>query len=131
MITHTAYGFSRHLALSYDEALPRVRDALAEQGFGVLTKIDVKETLREKLQVDFRKYEIIGACNPTLAHRALQSELQVGLLLPCNVIVYEEGEGSVVAAFDPEAAMALADNPALLEVAQEAKARLERALKRL
>ncbi len=131
MITNTAYGISKSIDLPYDEALVRVTDALKEQGFGVLTRIDVKETLREKLQADFRRYEIIGACNPTLAHRALQSELQVGLLLPCNVIVYEEGEGSVVAAFDPEAAMALADNPALQEVAREAKARLERALKRL
>lgn len=131
MVTQTAYGLSRRLSMPYEEALRRVKDALKEEGFGVLTEIDVKETLREKLQADFRKYDIIGACNPPLAHRALQSETEVGLLLPCNVVVYEEGEGSVVAAFDPEAAMGLADNPALEEIAREAKERLKRALKSL
>lgn len=131
MVTETGYGLSRQLSLPYDEALPRIKDALKEQGFGVLTEIDVQQTLRDKLQADFRRYDIIGACNPPLAHRALQSELQVGLLLPCNVVVYEEDGGSVVAAFDPEAAMGIADNPALNEVAKEARARLKRALESL
>lgn len=131
MVTEGAYGLSRQLSVPYEEVLERVKSALKDEGFGVLTEIDVRETLKEKLQVDFRKYDIIGACNPPLAYRALQAELQVGLLLPCNVVVYEEGEGSVVAAFDPEAAMAVAANPALVEVAREAKVRLKRALERL
>ncbi len=131
MVTQTAYGLSRQLSLPYDEALLRVKDALKEEGFGILTEIDVKETLREKLQADFRRYDIIGACNPPLAHRALQAELQIGLLLPCNVIVYEDGDGSVVAAIDPEAAMDVTGNPALREIAQEAKAGLKRALERV
>lgn len=128
MLTQTGYGVSRRLSIGYEEALRQVKAALKEEGFGVLTEIDVKETLREKLQADFRKYDIIGACNPPLAHRALQAETEVGLLLPCNVVVYEEGEGSVVTAFDPQAAMGLAGNPALEEIAREAKERLTRAL---
>ncbi|MCH7838058.1 MAG: DUF302 domain-containing protein [Chloroflexi bacterium] len=131
MVTQAKYSISTRLSLTYDEALQRVKAALKEEGFGVLTEIDVKETLREKLQVDFRRYDIIGACNPQLAHRALQAELDVGLLLPCNVIVYEDDDGSVVAAFDPEAAMGLADNPGLSEIAREAKDRLRRALESL
>ena len=131
MVTQAKYSISTRLSLTYDEALQRVKAALKEEGFGVLTEIDVKETLREKLQVDFRRYDIIGACNPQLAHRALQAELDVGLLLPCNVIVYEDDDGSVVAAFDPEAAMGLADNPSLSEIAREAKDRLRRALESL
>ena len=111
--------------------MQRVKDALKTEGFGILTEIDVKETLSSKLQIDFRRYQILGACNPSLAHKALQAELQVGLLLPCNVIVYEEGDGAVVAAFDPEAAMGLANNPALEEVAREAKERLQRALENI
>ena len=131
MVTETAYGMTRRLHFPYEEALKRVKDALKEEGFGVLTEIDVRETLRQKLQVDFRKYQIIGACNPALAHKALQAELQVGLLLPCNVIVYEEDGGTTVAAFDPVAAMGLAQNPALEDVAREAKERLKRALESL
>ena len=131
MVTQAKYSISTRLSLTYDEALLRVKAALKEEGFGVLTEIDVRETLREKLQVDFRRYDIIGACNPQLAHRALQAELDVGLLLPCNVIVYEDDGGSVVAAFDPEAAMGLADNPGLSEIAREAKDRLRRALESL
>ncbi|MEE8370272.1 MAG: DUF302 domain-containing protein [Dehalococcoidia bacterium] len=131
MVTQAKYSISTRLSLTYDEALLRVKAALKEEGFGVLTEIDVKETLREKLQVDFRRYDIIGACNPQLAHRALQAELDVGLLLPCNVIVYEDDGGSVVAAFDPEAAMGLADNSGLSEIAREAKDRLRRALESL
>lgn len=131
MSTQAKYSISTRLSLTYDEALQRVKAALKEEGFGVLTEIDVKETLREKLQADFRRYDIIGACNPQLAHRALQAELDVGLLLPCNVVVYEDDGGSVVAAFDPEVAMGLADNPDLSEIAREAKERLQRALERL
>ena len=97
MVTETGYGLSKRLSAPYEEALQKVKDALKEEGFGVLTEIDVRETLREKLNADFRKYDIIGACNPPLAYRALQAELPVGLLLPCNVIIYEEDEGTVVA----------------------------------
>ena len=131
MVTQTAYGLTRQLPLPYDEALERVKGALKEEGFGVLTEIDVKKTLQEKLQEDFRRYHIIGACNPPLAHRALQAELDVGLLLPCNVVVYEENGASVVSALDPEAAMGITGNDALNEVAKEAKARLTRALERV
>ena len=131
MVTQTAYGLSKELDLPYDDALERVKAALQAEGFGVLTEIDVQDTLKQKLQVDFRRYQIIGACNPALAHKALQAELQVGLLLPCNVIVYEEDGGTTVAAFDPVAAMGLAENSALEDVAREAKERLKRALESL
>lgn len=131
MVTQTPYGLTRQLSVPYDEAVGRVKAALKEEGFGVLTEIDVKDTIRQKLGKEFRRYDIIGACNPTLAHRALEAELQVGLLLPCNVIVFEDGDSTTVAAFDPEAAMGLADNPALEDIAKEAKARLKRALEQL
>ncbi len=131
MVTETNYGISRRLALPYEEAVERIKQALGEEGFGVLTEIDVKETLREKLQADFRPYVIIGACNPSLAHRALQTELEIGLLLPCNVIVYEDGDESVVTAIDPEAAMAVVGNEAIADIAREAKDRLRRAIERL
>ena len=131
MVTQNAYGLSKELDMPFDDALERVKDALKSEGFGVLTEIDMQATLKQKLQVDFRKYQIIGACNPPLAHKALQAELQVGLLLPCNVIVYEENGGTTVAAFDPVAAMGLAQNAELEDVAREAKARLRRALESL
>jgi uncharacterized protein (DUF302 family) len=103
---------------------------LKEEGFGVLTTIDVKQTLKQKLDADFRKYVILGACNPTLAHRALQSETEIGLLLPCNVVVYESGPGqSVVAAMAPLPMIGIVgDNPTLSGVAREADERLRRAL---
>jgi uncharacterized protein (DUF302 family) len=121
-------AMTKRVAMGYDEALPRVKAALKEQGFGVLTEVDVAATLKEKIDVDFRRYAIIGACNPPLAHRALQGDLSVGLLLPCNVVVYEDGDGCVVSFFDPEVGMAVVDSPALTEIAHEAKERLERAL---
>jgi len=123
------YGISITTPRPYDEALAATKAALKDQGFGVLTEIDVKATMAEKLGVEFRRYDIIGACNPPLAHKALSTELDIGLLLPCNVIVYEtDAGGSVVAALDPEAMMSMTANPALREVAAEAKDRLERAL---
>jgi uncharacterized protein (DUF302 family) len=131
MTAKTAYGVTKRVGLPYDQALEKVKAALKDEGFGVLTEIDVRKTLKEKLDADFRRYDIIGACNPPLAHRALETQLDIGLLLPCNVIVYEEDGGSVVAAFNPESVMSLAGNPALDGVAREAKERLERALDRL
>jgi uncharacterized protein (DUF302 family) len=125
-----SYGFGVSLSLPYAEAIERVRAALKEQGFGVLTEIDVQATMKAKLDVDFRPYVILGACNPPLAHRALSADLGIGLLLPCNVIVYDNGDGSsTVEVMDPEAALALVgDDPTIAEVAREARARLRRAL---
>jgi len=102
----------------------RVTEALKAEGFGVLTEIDVQATLKEKLGVAFRKYVILGACNPRLAHRALQLDLDVGLLLPCNVTVYEDGPDSVVSVVDPETLLAVIDKPALRPVAEEARRKL-------
>ncbi len=134
MLTQTTrYGFSVQVALPYEAAVARVREELGQEGFGVLTEIDVKATLKKKLDVDFRPYVILGACNPPFAYRALQAERDIGLLLPCNVVVYagEDPGTSVVAAMDPEAALQLADAPGMAEVAGEVKARLERALRRV
>ena len=127
------YGFSVTTALPYADAVERTREELAKEGFGVLTEIDVAATLKKKLGVDFRPYLILGACNPPLAHQALTVELSIGLLLPCNVVVYaaDEPGRSVVAAMDPEAAMELAGNPAVIPVAHDAAARLHRALGRV
>ena len=126
--TKLAYGFGVHVDLPYAEAVERTKAALKDQGFGVLTEIDVKATMKQKLDVDFRPYVILGACNPPLAHRALTTELDLGLLLPCNVVVYETEGGSVVEVMDPVAAMGVVGNPALEPIAHEAKARLEKAL---
>lgn len=127
----SAYGMRVRTTRSYEETVAAIRDALKEQGFGVLTEIDVRRTLKEKLGREFRRYVILGACNPPLAHRALAAELEIGLLLPCNVIVYEDSGGAVVSALDPDKAMAMAENPALAEVAREVRAKLEEALRRL
>jgi uncharacterized protein (DUF302 family) len=124
-------GFSTRLRVDYEQALQAARAALQEEGFGVLTEIDVKATLKAKLDKDFRRYVILGACNPPLAHRALETDPSVGLLLPCNVIVYEEGDGTVVAAVDPLGLFGVLDNPALRDVAQEAESRLRRAIDKL
>jgi uncharacterized protein (DUF302 family) len=128
-----AYGFGTTVAASYADTIERTKAALKEQGFGVLTEIDVKKTMQEKLGVEFRPYLILGACNPQLAHRALTSELGVGLLLPCNVVVYDNGDGtSSVEAMDPEAALGLiGGNPTMVEVAGEAKKRLRAATDQL
>jgi uncharacterized protein (DUF302 family) len=125
-----AYGMTTTVKLPYESAVQRVRDALASEGFGVLTEIDVKATLRKKLDVEFRPYVILGACNPALAHRALTTEPDIGLLLPCNVIVYaadRSGE-SVVAAIDPEVSLSRVGNAALRPLAAEVKERLRRVL---
>jgi uncharacterized protein (DUF302 family) len=128
----TTYGFSTRTALNYEEAREAVIASLKQEGFGVLTEIDVKATMKAKLNADFRKYTILGACNPPLAHQALTSEIEIGLLLPCNVIVYEVDEGgSVVSAMNALAAMELTGNPALRPVAEQATEKLKRALARL
>jgi uncharacterized protein (DUF302 family) len=118
------------LALPFERAVERATEELKKEGFGILTTIDVKETLKQKLNVDFRKYVILGACNPPLAHRAFTAELEIGLLLPCNVVVYDREDGrSVVAAMAPVAAMGMVGGePGLKDVAREADERLRRAL---
>lgn len=116
------------LRLPHEQAVEKVVVALKEEGFGVLTEIDVRATLKKKLDVDFRKYVILGACNPPLAHRALSTTLDVGLLLPCNVVVYEQNEGSVVAILDPLSMLGVVENPGLDPVAQEARTRLQRVI---
>ncbi|RME49277.1 MAG: DUF302 domain-containing protein [Chloroflexi bacterium] len=126
--TRTRYQFSTSLSVDFDEAVARVTDALKAEGFGILTEIDVKATLKKKLDVDFRRYVILGACNPPLAHKALQADLEIGLLLPCNVIVYEENGGSVVSIVDPIAMLGVVNNPALNEVAVAAQTRLQRVI---
>jgi uncharacterized protein (DUF302 family) len=130
-MTQTAYGFGTNVARPYDETVTRVRALLQSEGFGVLTEIDVRKTMKEKLGEDFRRYVILGACNPHLAHRAFQSELEIGLLLPCNVIVYEEGDHSVVSVMDPLAALRMAGNETLQPVAEEARVRLDRVVQKL
>jgi uncharacterized protein (DUF302 family) len=128
----TRYGLKVDLPVPYDTALQRMTEALRHEGFGVLTTIDVTRVLKEKLDRDFRRYTILGACNPVLADRALREELDIGLLLPCNVIVYERDPGtSTVAAMAPLPAMGLVANPAVVDVARQADARLRSALARL
>ena len=129
----TPYGFGTTVALPYEQAVERTREALAGEGFGVLTEIDVRATLKKKLDVDFRPYVILGACNPPLAHRALTAEPEIGLLLPCNVVV-REGDApgtSVVTAMDPVAALSLTGNDDIAPLAAEVRERLERALGRV
>ena len=128
-----SYYFTKTLEVPFDVAVQRVTEALAAKGFGVLTTIDVAATLKKKLDVDFRPYVILGACTPPLAHRALVAERDLGLLLPCNVVVYASDEPgrSVVAAMDPEAALELTGNAEVVEVAREVKERLQRVLSRV
>jgi uncharacterized protein (DUF302 family) len=118
------------VSLPYEAVLAKLPEALAAEGFGVLTQIDVRDTLRQKLGVEFRRYKIFGACNPPLAHRALQAELAIGVMLPCNVVVYEEGERAVVVAVDPMETIA-ADSAALRPIAEEVRGKLARVLERL
>jgi uncharacterized protein (DUF302 family) len=127
------YGFGTAVAAPYADAVERTKAALKEQGFGVLTEIDVKKTMKEKLDAEFRAYAILGACNPPLAHRALTADLGVGLLLPCNVVVYDNGDGSsTVEAMDPEAALGIVGgDPTIAAVAREASAKLHAAIDRL
>ena len=127
----TRYGIGTTVPLPYEAAVARTKEALAAEGFGVLSEIDVAATLKKKLDVDFRPYVILGACNPPLAHQALTAERDIGLLLPCNVIVYaDDAPGrSVVAAMDPVQALALTGNEAVRPIAEDVRARLERVLR--
>lgn len=122
------YGMRTRLDMPYEQAIEAVTAALKTEGFGVLTQIDVKDTLKQKINAEFRRYIILGACNPHLAHRAFTTELEIGLLLPCNVIVYEDGDGSIVSIVDPIAMLGVGLNPDLASVGEEASARLRRVL---
>jgi len=122
------YSFSKVVSLTYEQAIEKVTDELKKSGFGVLTSIDVKETMKKKLNIDFPKYVILGACNPPFAHLALQADEQIGLLLPCNIIVYEKDDKTVVSVFDPMVMMKIMDNEAMRPIAEEVKQRLEMVL---
>ena len=130
MTSDTTYGLKKTLTSTVAEADARVREELKKEGFGVLTEIDVKSTLKQKLDVDFRPYRILGACNPPLAHRALTEEIDIGLLLPCNVVVYEGDEPgtAVVSIMDPVIQLGVAGRADMAPMAGEVKARLERVL---
>ncbi len=125
------YGFSKTTDYSFDQAIEKVTEELKKEGFGVLTSIDVKDTLKKKIDVDFKKYTILGACNPKLAHGALQVEEELGLLLPCNVIVYEKNDKTVVSIFDPMVMTTVIENPKMKPVAEEVKSKLKRVLEAL
>lgn len=128
-MTASGLGFSKTIALNYEEAIAKVIDELKKEGFGVLTEIDVKETLKKKLNADFRPYKILGACNPTLAHQALQKEVELGMFLPCNVIVYRADDGrTVVSAVDPKIALGRLNRPQLEPIADEVAVRLRRVI---
>ena len=128
----TTYYFNKTLEMSFEDAIARVTEELKKEGFGVLTEVDVQATLKKKLDADFRPYRILGACNPPLAHQALQAESHIGLMLPCNVIVQDAGNGRIdVAAIDPLVAMARVDNSGLEPVATEAQSRLKRVIENL
>ncbi len=122
------YGLTRDLQITFDKAIERVTEELKKEGFGVLTTIDVQDTLKKKINVDFPRYNILGACNPSLAHRALQAEENIGLLLPCNVVVHEKNGKTAVSIFDPMVMTEIVENPVVGSVATEVKMKLERVL---
>ena len=133
-LQHSKYGFSKKVDLPYDKAVDKTRTALQQEGFGVLCEIDLKEKLKEKLGVDFRNYVILGACNPPLAYQTLQQEIDIGLLLPCNVIVYESDETgkSVVAAIDAKTMLSVVGGNATLDaVASEVNEKLQRVVNQI
>ncbi len=127
-----SYYLSKTLGISFDKAVTKVTEELKKEGFGILTEIDVKETLKKKLNVDFRKYRILGACNPPFAYRALQAEDKIGLMLPCNLIVQETPDGKTeVSAIDPIASMQAIDNPQLRTVAEEVREKMKKVIEGL
>lgn len=128
----SSYGISKEIEISYEDAVEKTRGLLAAEGFGILTEIDVKETLKKKLDQDFRKYIILGACNPPYAYKALTAETDIGLLLPCNVIVYENDKGrTTVSAIDPTVAMGMVENETLAELAGEIREKLVKVINNL
>ncbi|MCU0453584.1 MAG: DUF302 domain-containing protein [Bacteroidetes bacterium] len=122
------YGFGKTTDYTFEQAIERVTEELKKEGFGVLTTIDVQDTLKKKINVDFKRYTILGACNPPFAHKALSTEEEVGLLLPCNVIVYEKEGKTAVSAFDPSVMVAIMQNEAMRPIAAEVEARLRRVI---
>jgi uncharacterized protein (DUF302 family) len=127
-----SYYFSKTLPVSFEDAVRRSIEGLKQEGFGIITEIDVKETFKKKINIDFRNYRILGACNPTLAHEALQLEDKVGTMLPCNVVVQDIGGGRTeVAAIDPVASMQAIENPALKRAAEQVGAKLKKFIERL
>lgn len=124
-----SYHFTKSCRMSFEDAIKKVVEELKKEGFGILTEIDVKETLKKKLDVDFRKYKILGACNPPFAYQALQAEDKIGTMLPCNVIVQETAEGTVeVSAVDPVASMQAIHNPRLESIAEQVRAKLKKVI---
>ena len=128
-----SYYFSKNVDYSFDEAIDKITAELKEEGFGILTEIDVKATLKNKIDVDFRNYKILGACNPPFAHKALQAESQIGIMLPCNVVVQEnaEGNGIDVSVMNPMDAMSIVKNEEMRKIAEEVTGRLKNALERV
>lgn len=122
------YGYKKEVSLAFDESLEKTKAELAKEGFGVLTEINVKETLKKKLDKDYDNYVILGACNPPFAYEALTTEKEIGLLLPCNVIVFEDDGKVFVSAVLPTVAMGMVDNPALAELAEKVEEKLKRAI---
>lgn len=131
-VERTEYTYRKHVSAPYEQAIEQVTAALKEEGFGVLTEIDVRDTFRKKLDVEFPRYVILGACNPPLAHQALLAERELGALLPCNVIVYDDEEGgSVVSAVNPHAMLGVVHNPELDAIAEDVAQRMQRVLETL
>jgi uncharacterized protein (DUF302 family) len=131
-LKHTGYGFTKVVNLEFEKAVEKVKEELKKEGFGVLTEVNVKETLKKKLDVDFRPYVILGACNPPFAYKALQAEEQIGLLLPCNVIVYVNSNNeTVVAVIDPIASMQKVNNDKLSEIAETIQNKLKKVISNL
>ena len=127
-----SYYFSKKVKMAFEEAVVRITEELKKEGFGVLTEIDVKETLKKKLNVDFQQYKILGACNPPFAYQALQAEDKIGLMLPCNVIVQEKSAGEIeISAVDPVASMQAIQNPKLENVAKQVQAKLKKIIENL
>lgn len=122
------YGYNKKSTLSFGDTVVKIKETLADKGFGILTEIDVKATMKKKLDIDYDNYIILGACNPSFAHKALQAEKEIGLLLPCNVIVYEDNSNVYVSVILPSSAMSIVENSKLAEISQEVEASLKSAV---
>jgi uncharacterized protein (DUF302 family) len=130
--TLSNYSFGGETELSFEETVNKVTESLKEQGFGILTEIDAKKVLKEKLGLDRKPYKILGACNPQFAHKAIDMDPEIGTLLPCNVLIYEKDDGTVaVSAMNPEAALKLVGNPSIEDIAKQVRTRIEKALEAL